>query len=119
MGKPNNSLSGISKEGYNLTSQERLTYSLTQLANIILAGIFELTYVNFFWDDLKLQQFYFSIGLIIYAIVNSLNDFYLGRMSDNTNAEKWGGRRLIYIKFGGILWVFVLFAMWFPWSYTN
>ncbi|TFG15659.1 MAG: hypothetical protein EU535_01665 [Promethearchaeota archaeon] len=109
----------LNKEGFNLTSRERLLYSLTNLPNTILAGIFELTYVNFFWDDLKLQQFYFSIGLIIYAVVNSLNDFYLGRISDKTNVEKWGSRRLVYIKYGGILWAFVTFAMFFPWSYTN
>jgi Na+/melibiose symporter-like transporter len=119
MDRSKNKLSFSNNKGFNLTRRERLIYSLTNLPNTILAGIFELTYVNFFWDDLKLQQFYFSIGLIIYAIVNSLNDFYLGRISDKTNAEKWGSRRLIYIKYGGILWAFVTFTMFFPWSYTN
>jgi GPH family glycoside/pentoside/hexuronide:cation symporter len=119
MNKSKDKLSSSINERFNLTRQERFIYSLTNLPNTILAGIFELTYVNFFWDDLKLQQFYFSIGLIIYAIVNSFNDFYLGRISDLTNSEKWGSRRLIYIKFGGLLWAFVTFAMFFPWSYTN
>ena len=119
MNESKESLSAHSKEEFNLSSRERFIYSLTNLSNTILGGIFELTYVNFFWDDLKLQQFYFSIGLIIYAIVNSFNDFYLGRISDKTDAEKWGNRRLIYIKFGGLLWAFVAFAMWFPWSHTN
>ena len=39
-------------------------------------------------------------GLLIYAVINSLNDFYLGRVSDKTNVERCGGRRLIYIKWG-------------------
>lgn len=107
------------KEEDNLTGQERFLYSLALFPNIVLAGIFSLNYVNFFWDNLQLQQFYFSAALLIYAIINSLNDFYLGRVSDKTNVERWGGRRLIYIKWGGPLWAFIFFAMWFPWSYTN
>ena len=113
------SLLSPDKNKYNLTKKERWIYSMMNLPNTILAGIFELTYVNFFWDDLKLQQFYFAIGLVIYAIVNSFNEFYLGRLSDKTNAERWGSRRLVYIKYGGLLWAFVFFIMWFPWSYTN
>jgi Na+/melibiose symporter-like transporter len=108
-----------SKEEYNLTSQERFLYSIAFFPNIVLAGIFSLNYVNFFWDNLQLQQFYFSLAMLIYAVVNSLNDFYLGRLSDITNVERWGGRRLIYIKWGGPLWAFIFFALWFPWSYTN
>lgn len=104
---------------FNLTKKERFYYSLTNLPNTLLSGIFGLTYVNFFWDDLGLIQLFFSLGQIIYAIINSLNDFYLGRLTDNTNIKRWGSRRLIYIKWGGILWVVVFFLMWFPWTYTN
>lgn len=107
------------KEKDNLTSQERFLYSIALFPNILMAGIFSLNYVNFFWDNLQLQQFYFSLALIIYAVINALNDFYLGRVSDKTNVERWGGRRLVYIKWGGPLWAFIFFALWFPWSYTN
>jgi len=102
-----------------LTKKERIIYSLTSLPNTLLAGIFGLTYVNFFWDDLGLQQTYFVLGQVIYAVINSLNDFYFGRVSDKTDVNKWGSRRLIYIKWGGVLWAFIFFSMWFPWSYTN
>ncbi|MFX1568325.1 MAG: MFS transporter [Promethearchaeota archaeon] len=104
---------------FNLTKRERFYYSLTNLPNTLLSGIFGLTYVNFFWDDLGLIQLFFSLGQIIYAIINSLNDFYLGRLSDNTNFNRWGSRRLIYIRWGGILWAIVFFMMWFPWTLTN
>ncbi len=104
---------------FNLTKRERFYYSLTNLLNTLLSGIFGLTYVNFFWDDLGLIQFYFSLGQIIYAIINSLNDFYLGRLSDNTNIKRWGSRRLIYMKWGGILWAIIFFMMWFPWTLTQ
>lgn len=89
------------------------------LPNTLLAGVFGLTYVNFFWDDLGLQQAFFVIGQVIYAVINSLNDFYFGRISDKTNIARWGSRRLIYIKWGGVLWAIIFFSMWFPWSYTN
>jgi Na+/melibiose symporter-like transporter len=85
----------------------------------ILSGIFVLLYVNFFWDNLKLQQSYFVIGSIIFMFVNSLNDFFLGRLSDTTDVNRWGSRRLIYIKWGGPLWALVFFLTWFPWSYDN
>jgi GPH family glycoside/pentoside/hexuronide:cation symporter len=107
------------KESFKLTRKERFIYSLTNLPNILLAGIFGLTYVNFFWNDLGLQQAFFVTGQVIYAIVNSLNDFYFGRISDKTNFQRWGSRRLIYIKWGGVLWAIIFFSMWFPWSYTN
>lgn len=111
--------SKLKGKGYNLNHQERFLYAIVFFPNIVLAGIFSLNYVNFFWDNLKLQQTFFSLGLFIYAVVNSLNDFYLGRLSDKTNVERWGGRRMIYMKWGGPLWAFIFFSMWFPWSYTN
>jgi len=82
------------KSSFKLTKKERFIYSLTNFPNILLAGIFSLTYINFFWDDLGLQQTYFIFGQIIYAIINSLNDFYFGRFSDKTDIKRWGSRRL-------------------------
>ncbi len=102
-----------------LSGKETYTYVLATIPSTILGGIFILLYVNFFWDNLKLQQTYFVIGSIIFMLVNSLNDFFLGRMSDQTNVERWGSRRLIYIKWGGPLWALVFFLVWFPWSYDN
>ncbi len=107
------------KDSSKLSRKERFIYSFTNLPNTILGGIFGLTYVNFFWDDLGLAQVFFVLGQGIYTIVNSLNDFYLGRISDNTDFKKWGSRRLIYVKWGGPLWAFIFFITWFPWSYSN
>ena len=102
-----------------LSGKNTFIYVLGNIPTTILGGIFVLLYVNFFWDNLKLQQTYFILGQIIYMVVNASNDFLLGRMSDKTNVERWGSRRLIYIKWGGPLWGVVFFLMWFPWSYTN
>jgi len=107
------------QEKFRLTRKERNIYALTSMPNAVLAGIFSLLYVDFFWDNLALNQWYFISAQILYAVVNSLNDFYFGRISDNTNFRKWGSRRLIYIKWGGILWGLFFFLAWIPWSQTN
>jgi len=102
-----------------ISSKNTFIYVLGNIPTTILGGIFVLLYVNFFWDNLGLQQTYFILGQIIYMVINACNDFFLGRMSDKTNVERWGSRRLIYIKWGGPLWAVVFFLMWFPWSYDN
>ena len=107
------------KESFRLSHKQKFIYISGIIPQTIIAGIFSLTYVNFFWDNLQLQQIYFVIGQMIYMWVNAFNDFFLGRMSDKTNIQRWGSRRLVYIKWGGPLWALVFFAMWFPWSYTN
>ena len=112
-------MSVSTQEIFRLTRKERNIYSLTHLPNSLLSGIFSLLYVDFYWDNLALNQWYFVGAQILYAIVNSLNDFYFGRMSDNTKFQKWGSRRLIYIKWGGVLWGLFFFLAWIPWSQTN
>ncbi|MBN2155877.1 MAG: MFS transporter [Candidatus Lokiarchaeota archaeon] len=107
------------QELFRLSKKERFTYSLMQMPNTILGGIFSFLFVDQFWDNLQMDQTLFVIAQILYAVVNSLNDFYFGRISDNTDAKRWGSRRLIYIKWGGPLWSLVFFLTWFPWSYTN
>ena len=102
-----------------LSGKQTFIYILGNIPQTILSGIFLLIYINYFWNYLKLQQTYFVIGQMIYMVLNASNDFFLGRLSDKTNVEKWGSRRLIYIKWGGPLWAILFFIMWFPWSYTN
>jgi GPH family glycoside/pentoside/hexuronide:cation symporter len=51
--------------------------------------------------------------------VNALNDPILGQLSDQTNREKWGSRRIIYIKYGGPIWGLTFLLLWFPWSLDN
>ncbi|TXT63680.1 MAG: conserved membrane protein of unknown function [Promethearchaeota archaeon] len=106
-------------EKYSLSKRERVYYSLANLPHTILAGIFTLTFVDYFWNTFVLNQLLFITAQIIYVAVNALNDFYLGRVSDKTDYKRWGSRRLIYIKWGGVLWAIVFFSLWFPWSYTN
>jgi len=103
----------------HLKGKEKFTYVLGGIPLTIMAGVFMLLYVDFFKNELNLNQGWFIAGQIIYALVNAFNDPLLGQMSDKTDFKKWGSRRLIYIKWGGILWGLIFFGMWFPWSRTN
>ncbi len=85
----------------------------------LLGGFFALKYVEFFYNDLKLLPLYFIVGQIIYMIVNAINDPLIGQLTDKTNRERWGSRRIIYIKYGGPVWALTFLIIWFPWSFDN
>ncbi len=99
--------------------RNHLGYFLGNFSWTILGGIFLLSYVDFFYDDLGLNDTYFNLALIIYAIINSINDPLLSIMSDRTNRKRWGSRRLIYIRWGGLAWCIFFIMTWFPWSYDD
>jgi len=102
-----------------LPRKDIFVYAVGNISNTLLAGIFLLMYVNFFWNYLGLNQTLFVIGQIIYAIINAFNDPITGNISDHTNKEKWGSRRLIYIKWFGPLWAIFFFFIWIPWSQVD
>ena len=108
----NNSLGKLSKK--NLWG-----YALGAIPAGLLSYVFTLKYIELFYDDLRLLPIYFIIGQIIYMAINALNDPFLGQLTDKTNREKWGSRRLIYIKYGGPIWALTFLLVWFPWSFDN
>ena len=57
-----------------LSGKNTFIYILGNIPTTILGGIFILLYVNFFWDNLKLQQTYFILGQIIYMVINACNE---------------------------------------------
>lgn len=66
-----------------------------------------------------MNQGLFIIGIIIYGVFNALNDPLLGQWSDHVDVNKWGSRRLVFIKYGGPLWALIFFLLWIPWSFDN
>ena len=107
------------KSSEKLTNKQILGYAFGAIPNGLYWLIFSLFYVEFFYDDLKLDYTYMIIGWIIYLVVNAFNDPLLGQLSDRTNREKWGGRRMPYIKYGAPIWAATFIMVWFPWSYDN
>jgi len=94
-------------------------YGLGSIPTVLLGFVFGLKYVEFFYNDLKLLPVYFIAGQVIYLIVNAINDPLIGQLSDRTNREKWGSRRIVYIKYGGPIWVATFLLVWIPWSFDN
>ena len=70
----------------------------------LMAGVYLLTMYEYFHDELKLQPEYFYIASIIFMIVNAVNDPLLAMWSDGTDPKKWGSKRLIFIRWGGLFW---------------
>jgi GPH family glycoside/pentoside/hexuronide:cation symporter len=102
-----------------LSNKTKLSYALGAIPNGLLVYIFDLKYIEFFFNDLKLLPLYFIVGQIIYLIINAINDPLLGHLSDRTNREKWGSRRIIYIKYFGPIWALAFLFVWVPWSLDN
>ncbi|TFG01966.1 MAG: hypothetical protein EU540_02545, partial [Promethearchaeota archaeon] len=102
-----------------LSNKNLWGYALGSVPTVILGFVFGLKYVQFFYDDLRLLPIYFIIGQVIYMTINAINDPLSGQLSDRTNSEKWGSRRIIYIKYGGPIWALTFLLVWFPWSFDN
>ncbi|MFW9894935.1 MAG: MFS transporter [Candidatus Thorarchaeota archaeon] len=94
-------------------------YGIGAIPNGLLALIFNLKYIEFFFEKLQLTPILFIIGQIIYMVVNTLNDPLLGQLSDRTNPQRWGSRRKIYIKYGAPIWALTFMIVWIPWSFNN
>ena len=99
--------------------KQQFFYLIIKVPFAFMQGVFGMVYVNYFWNMLGMEQLLFVIGMIVYGIFNALNDPLLGQWSDGVDVNKWGSRRLIFIKYGGPIWAALFFLMWIPWSYDN
>ncbi|TFG20596.1 MAG: MFS transporter [Promethearchaeota archaeon] len=109
----------LKTESGNNYRLQKFYYLIIKIPFTLMPGVFSMIYVYFFWDYLNMSQTLFNIGMIVYGIFNALNDPLLGQWSDRVNVNKWGSRRLIFIKYGGPIWAILFFVMWIPWSFDN
>jgi GPH family glycoside/pentoside/hexuronide:cation symporter len=114
-----NEIAKNNKDRNSLYRKQQFYYLIIKIPFAFMQGIFGIVYVSFFWDILGMDQLLFVIGMIVYGIFNALNDPLLGQWSDRVDVNKWGSRRLIFIKYGGPIWAALFFLMWIPWSYDN
>lgn len=98
-----------------LPAKQVIGYLAGMIPTVLFVGFFNYGYSKFFLDDLQLQPFFWFLGLAIYGVFNAINDPILGYISDNTDAKKWGSRRLIFIKWGApLLSLAFLLIWWMP-----
>ncbi len=102
-----------------VSKMERFGYVMGNIPISLIGGIFFLTYYQFFHDILELDPLKITLAMGIYAVVNAFNDPVLALWSDSVNRKKWGSRRLIFIRWGGLLWAIFFVLSWYPWSTTN
>ena len=107
------------KTTYQLTKKQKRSYAVGAIPGGLLGYVFGLYYIDFFYQDVGMEFLPMVIGLIIYAVINAINDPLLGQLSDKTDREKWGGRRIPYIKYGAPIWAISFVLLWFPWSFDN
>ena len=116
---PNDEPLDLNAKSEKFYRKQKFYYLLIKIPFSLMPGVFGMIYVYFFWDYLEMSQYLFNIGMIVYGIFNALNDPLLGQWSDRVNVNKWGSRRLIFIKYGGPIWAILFFVMWIPWSFDN
>jgi len=107
------------KMSEKLSGKQIFGYLVGMIPMTLLLGIFSLAYIKFYYDRLGMNPLLFIVGMTIYMFINMLNDPLIGYWSDNTNAKKWGSRRLVFIKYFSPILVIWFILMWFPWSETN
>ncbi len=107
------------QEREKLGKKRLFGYSVGVIPAGLMVLIFNLKYIELFFDVLLLDPILFIIGQVIYLLINAFNDPLLGNLSDRTDPKRWGSRRIIYIKYGGPVWALAFLLVWFPWSFDN
>jgi len=98
---------------------EKIFYVLGNIPISSIGGIFLMSYYQFFHDIQKIDEGLFTLGMGIYAVVNAFNDPLLAMWSDRVDRKKWGSRRLIFIRWGGLVWAIFLVLAWYPWGTSD
>ena len=93
--------------------QQQLAYGLSGFAASLLVTLFGLFNVALFTTIIQIDHTSFTIGHVIYAVWNAMNDPWFGWIIDQT------GTRITIIQYGGPLWCGCFLITWFPWSYDG
>ncbi|MFW9948043.1 MAG: MFS transporter, partial [Candidatus Odinarchaeota archaeon] len=91
-----------------------ITFTSGMFSNLVIATTFTYFY------NVKLGLTYDRTGLawLIFIIWNTLNDPLLGFIEDRTKSKKYG-RRIPYIRFGGIMYGVLFILSWIPFASSD
>jgi GPH family glycoside/pentoside/hexuronide:cation symporter len=86
-----------------------ITFTSGIFNNLVLATSF--TY--FYNVKLGLDAYWTGLAWLIFIFWNTINDPLLGFIEDRTKSKKYG-RRIPYIRFGGIVYAILFILSWIP-----
>ncbi|MFX1478799.1 MAG: MFS transporter, partial [Promethearchaeota archaeon] len=91
-----------------------ITFTSGLFSNLVIATSF--TY--FYNIKLGLNDFATTLAWLIFIIWNTLNDPLFGYIEDRTKSKKYG-RRIPYLRFGGIIYGFLFILSWIPFASSD
>ena len=97
-----------------LPTKSKLAYGGITFISGIFSNLVLATSFTFFYNvKLGLDEFWTGLAWLIFIVWNTLNDPLFGFLEDRTKSKKYG-RRIPYIRFGGIIYGILFILSWIP-----
>jgi glycoside/pentoside/hexuronide:cation symporter, GPH family len=97
-----------------LPTKSKIAYGGISFISGIFSNLVLATSFTFFYNvKLGLNEYWTGLAWLIFIIWNTLNDPLFGFLEDRTKSKKYG-RRIPYIRFGGIVYGIVFILSWIP-----
>jgi glycoside/pentoside/hexuronide:cation symporter, GPH family len=102
-----------------LPTKSKMAYGGITFISGIFSNLVLATSFTFFYNvKLGLNEYWSTLAWLIFIVWNTLNDPLFGFLEDRTKSKKYG-RRIPYIRFGGIIYGIVFILSWIPFVSNN